>query len=208
MEGDDEDATPGEDFAAEADGIVVGDADGGGFANGPVDADFAFLNLAVGFPAGELGARGNELVEANFFHGGSEMSGDKKAEPLLRSLGATRWVPLELRLNQERGIKLRLWSWGGRWGSGPLSIGHARAKFDAFETLHYGTLSTCGAGCFETVMLRHENFWSFGGGNLGASCGNGKKESCTNFAEFDLGRWTRKTFRKGLLRRRNPLGCS
>ena len=79
VKGDHEDLASGEDFAAEADGVVISDADGGSFADGSVDAHFAFLNLAIGFPAGKFGAGGNEFIEANFFHRGSDYEWRQKS---------------------------------------------------------------------------------------------------------------------------------
>lgn len=69
MEGDGEVVALGQDLAPQADLVAAGDAGGGVFADGAVDADFSLLDEAIGLTAGQFGARGNEFVEANFvFH--------------------------------------------------------------------------------------------------------------------------------------------
>ena len=108
VKGYDKNVSAREDLAAETDGVIVGNADGGSFANGPVDAHFAFLNLAIGFPTGKLGAGGNELVEANFFHWESNYEWRQKSGTFAAKPEGIAWGSARNVLNQERGIKLRL----------------------------------------------------------------------------------------------------
>ena len=65
------------------------------------------------------------------------------------------------------------------WAGALFPLATLTQNFDTFETLHYGAFSTCGVGCFETVVLRHEKFESFGGGKLRALVSDSKEESWT-----------------------------
>jgi hypothetical protein len=78
VKGDHENVSPCENLTTETDSIVISDPNSGRLADGAIDTDFAFLNLAISLPAREFGARGDVFVKADFFHRG----GDKKAEPL------------------------------------------------------------------------------------------------------------------------------